>query len=87
MNFQIPRYPDVYNLPKHTFSSIASLQGPSEYLQIMSDVFLAMEQEKLFLVDLNLTLLQLITYWKYLSTVPLVGSLLELMFDRGDFIK
>jgi len=68
-------------------SPVASLQGPSEYLQIMSDVFLAMEQEKLFLVDLNLTLLPLITYWKYLSTVPLVGSLLELTFDRGDFIK
>jgi len=53
----------------------------------MTDVFLAMEQEKLFLVDLNLTLLPLITYWKYLSTVPLVGSFLELMFDRGDFTK
>ena len=68
-------------------SPVASLQGPSKYLQIMSDVFLAMEQEKLFLVDLNLTLLPLITSWKYLRPVPLVGSLLELMFDRGDFIK
>ena len=73
-------------LSTHSFP-VASLQGRSEYLQIMTDVFLAMEQEMLFLVDLNLALLPLITYWKYLSTVPLVGSFLVLMFDTGGFIK